>query len=116
MGDDVKLLKVIIEYCGRIRNAMARFGDDEEDFLGDPEYQYACSFCITQIGETIKRLSQKVTDGHPEIPWDKIAGMRDFLAHRYGSVNLSTVWVTIKERIPELKDVCEAILGELKVS
>jgi len=114
MGNDIKLLKTIIKYCKGIENAMNRFGSDEEDFLDDPEYQYTCSFCIIQIGETVKRLSAQTIEEHPETPWSKIAGMRDLIAHEYGNINLNIVWITINERIPVLKDACEKILRELE--
>ena len=116
MGNDAKQLKTIIKYCDGIKNAINRFGDSERTFLNDFDYQYTCSFCIAQIGETVKRLSQKITEEHPEIPWSKIAGMRDLIAHEYGGINLNVVWVTIKERIPELKDTCESILEKLEKS
>jgi len=114
MGNDLKLLKIIIKYCKGIENAVNRFGDDEGVFLEDSDYQYTCSFCITQIGEAVKRLSPKITEDHPEIPWNKIAGMRDFIAHEYGNINLNVVWITIDEKIPELKYTCEKILKELE--
>jgi len=116
MNDDMKVLKLIIKYCEGIENAMNRFGRDEEDFLGDTEYQYTCSFCLTQVGEMVKRLSARITEEHPEIPWNKIAGMRDIISHEYGKVNMNIVWITINERIPALKDTCEKILRQLEMT
>ena len=112
MDNDAKVLKQIVKYCEGIENAMERFGSDEEDFLDDIEYQYTCSFCITQIGEMVKRLSAKTTERHQEVPWSKIAGMRDVIAHEYGNVNLNIVWITANERVPTLKSTCEEILRE----
>ncbi len=31
-----------------------------------------------------------------------MAGMRDFLIHRYFDVNLTTVWETVREELPPL--------------
>jgi uncharacterized protein with HEPN domain len=92
---------------------MDRFGNDEDSFLEDVEYQYTCSFCIAQIGEIVKRLSFEVTEKYKEISWSKIAKMRDFLSHSYHNINLSTVWKAISRDVPSLKEVCEKILKDI---
>jgi uncharacterized protein with HEPN domain len=37
---------------------------------------------IEIIGEATKRLSQQFRNKYPEIPWRKMAGMRDKLIHK----------------------------------
>jgi uncharacterized protein with HEPN domain len=61
------------------------------------------------IGEAIKRAlaSQPdlvITDTK------KIIGMRNILAHGYDMVSPSTLWVTIKKSLPELKTEVEQLL------
>jgi uncharacterized protein with HEPN domain len=41
-------------------------------------------------------------DAHPEIPWQKIVGMRHRLVHDYLHVDLDILWTVIIERVPEL--------------
>ena len=113
MDSDISLLQIIVRYCTDIENAMDRFGNDEDSFLEDIEYQYTCSFCIAQIGEVVKRLSPELTGRYREISWDKIAKMRDFLNHSYHSINLSTVWKAISRDVPSLKETCEKILRDI---
>lgn len=36
----------------------------------------------------------------PDIPWTKMAGMRDVLIHNYMGVDLKTVWKVATERLP----------------
>jgi len=50
MGKDIFPLKNIIGYCEDIKDAIDRFGG-EEDFAEDRHYRDLCSFYISQIGE-----------------------------------------------------------------
>jgi uncharacterized protein with HEPN domain len=59
-------------------------------------------------------LSRELRAKHREIPWREIAGMRDKLIHEYFGVNLELVWVTIKNKLPELKNQILEILKELE--
>jgi uncharacterized protein with HEPN domain len=63
------------------------------------------------IGEATKNLSVATTGNSPEVPWRDMAGMRDVLIHQYFGVDLSAVWDTVKQDIPELKQ-CLAKLIE----
>jgi uncharacterized protein with HEPN domain len=63
------------------------------------------------LGEAARRLDEAFRDAHPEIPWRKIAGLRDVLIHNYPGVNLESVWLISQEDVPELRKNLSAILG-----
>ena len=65
------------------------------------------------IGEATKHISEEVRIKYPEVPWKDMAGMRDVLAHEYFGVDEETVWLTAKEKIPQLKPLIEKILTEM---
>jgi len=54
------------------------------------------------MGEATKRLSGEFKASQPEIPWQKMAGMRDLLIHAYNQVDLDEVWLTVARDVPEL--------------
>ena len=83
---------------------------DRESFLSDHKTQLAVIRCLEVMGEAVKRLSEDVQKAYPDIPWSKIAGMRDILIHAYGSVNLDEVWGTVKQDIPALISSLEEII------
>lgn len=55
------------------------------------------------IGEATKRLSKDFRAENQEIPWKKIAGMRDILIHDYLGIDIYSVWNAIEQNLPELK-------------
>jgi len=103
---------IFIKYIMENINEIELFvkGVTKESFLENKEKQYAIIRAIEIIGESVKSLPNSFRKEHSEIPWVKIAGMRDKLMHHYFGVNLNTVWKVIKEDLPVLKKKIESIL------
>lgn len=80
------------------------------DFLLTPsgmEKLDAACMVLIAIGESIKNLD-KITDGqllptYPAIPWKRVMGMRDVIAHHYFDVDAEVVYGVIAKEIEPLK-------------
>ena len=59
-------------------------------------------FRLIQVSENSKRLSESFKEAHSNIPWKAIYGFRNRIVHDYGHVDLSVVYATIKNDVPEL--------------
>jgi uncharacterized protein with HEPN domain len=83
-----------------------------ETFMSTSHWQDAVIRQLEIIGEATKRLSPEVRRRYPDIPWKRIAGLRDVLIHDYLGVDISLVWQITETYLPELKHQIEAILTE----
>jgi uncharacterized protein with HEPN domain len=84
-----------------------------EELEGDQRTQYALQRAFEIIGEVTKQVNDALREQHPEIPWRKMAGMRDMLIHGYFAVDLEIVWDTIHERFPREKLRLQQIMEAL---
>lgn len=91
----------ILECCGQIRAYTN--GLDKSGLAANRMAYDAVLRNIEIIGEATKRIPSDVRDQMPRIEWSKIAGMRDWLAHGYFSVNPDIVWNVVEDRLPELE-------------
>lgn len=109
-------LPVVWHTLNKIELAISRLQErtaainDVNDFLLTPsgmEKLDAACMVLIAIGESIKNLD-KLTEGHllptyPSIPWKRVMGMRDVIAHHYFDVDAEVVYGVIAKEIEPLK-------------
>jgi uncharacterized protein with HEPN domain len=84
----------------------------ENEFYSNLQLQDALVRRLEIIGEAVKNVDDGFKNKHPQIPWKKIAGMRDVVAHEYFGVKLDRVWDVVKEDLPRLKQQILLIMEE----
>lgn len=81
-----------------------------DSFESDEKTTSAVLHQISIIGEATKRLSNELRSKESQVPWKKMAGMRDILIHVYESIDYKQVWEVIQKDLPDLlKDISEII-------
>jgi uncharacterized protein with HEPN domain len=82
-----------------------------ETFTEDKKTVNAVIRSLEVLGEATKSIPISFRQKHPDIPWSKMAGMRDVLIHDYMGVDLKTVWKVAQERLPELKPMLQKLIS-----
>ena len=105
------IIQKMINYIEDVQKFI--IGIDAKQFLDDKKTITACAFTVSQIGELVKEISDETIKKYDYIPWNSIKGMRNRIVHDYENVDLSVLWGTINQCLPELKDkLKEIILNE----
>ena len=67
-----------------------------EEFVKDTKTVDAVIRNLEIMGEAAKHIPKRVKEGHADIDWKAMAGMRNILTHEYFGVRLGIIWKTIR--------------------
>ena len=54
------------------------------------------------VGEAARHLDDETAAQMPDVPWSRLRGMHNFLAHEYRHVRAEVIWRTLEIDIPPL--------------
>jgi uncharacterized protein with HEPN domain len=100
MRDEKERILDILEAIERIQKYAAKGRDA---FEHDELIQNWIVHHLQVIGEAAANISEEFTNTHPEIPWQKIIGMRNILVHHYFGIDLNVVWSAVENDLPLLE-------------
>ena len=109
--------RVLLDYLKDILDAI----NDIENFVKDIDYKIftldhmrrnAVVRSLEIIGEASKNIPEELRNQYKDIPWKRMAGMRDKLIHGYFGVDYESVWAAVKGPIPEIKQPLEKMIKE----
>lgn len=86
-------------HIDRIKRAIEKIGSylrDKKvgDLDSDPVLYDAVLMELLLIGEEANRISDDYCVAHPEIPWQKMVGLRNRITHDYFRIDPKIVWET----------------------
>ena len=93
-----------------ILHAIDQIAKRSAEQLPDAALHDALCFQLLVIGEAVKHLDAVDRAAAPEVPWQKIAGLRDVLVHEYFRIELSRIRDIVERDIPALRAAIEQLL------
>jgi uncharacterized protein with HEPN domain len=82
------------------------------NFQTDTEKQDAVIRRIEIIGEATAHLTEETRRAIPKLPFRKMRGMRNIVAHNYANVDVRIVWEVATVHVPEVRAVLEGFFAE----
>lgn len=93
--DILESIRLIEDYIGNI---------SKEDFGINQELRDSVTRRLEIIGEAVRNIPNNFRERYPEVPWRKIAGLRDIIIHAYFNIDLDITWDIIEKDLPDLKE------------
>jgi uncharacterized protein with HEPN domain len=72
-----------------------------EAFTANDEKRAAVERQVFVIGEAAARLPDEWKQHRPQVPWRKIVGLRNLLAHGYWAIDAEELWDIARNKVPE---------------
>ena len=102
----------MLEYCNDIYDDCLRLGNSYEVFKNDRLLQKAVTMSMLQIGELTTHLSDEFKDlTNNEKDWRNLKGLRNIVAHQYGSIQFDLIWQIKENDIPMIMDFCQKYIS-----
>ena len=110
MSRDVRLfLEDIVACCDKIGRYTV--GLTSEQFRSDEKVIDAVARNLELIGEATKRLPDDLRGRYQDVPWRKMAGLRDVIVHGYFGVDVRLLWDIVQRDVPTVRYKVAAILA-----
>ena len=99
----------ILEAIERVRHVL---GDRTlEAFEADWERQWLVERGVEIVSEASRHLPPELKARHPDIPWQKVAGIGNVLRHNYENIAAEIMWKLARNDLDALEAVCREERG-----
>ena len=84
-------------------------GVDFVQFSSDWRTRYIIERCLQIISEASRSIPDDLKAQHPAIKWIGVRDIGNVLRHEYASVSPSLIWNVVRDELPKLRAVIEAM-------
>ena len=110
---DIKLLLTDILVAGNKAVKKARSASLEE-LIENEDLQAYLLWHIQVVGEAVSKLPIEYRNQQPQIPWQKMIGMRNVIVHGYFRLKWEIVWDAATNHLPTVLPKIHDELEKLK--
>lgn len=81
-----------------------------EEYLGDLNFRkFKMNYLVVDavirnfgiIGEASKNVPKEIQEKYPGIPWKKMYGLRNLIAHEYFGIDYEMIWEIARNNLPQ---------------
>jgi uncharacterized protein with HEPN domain len=83
-------------------------------FDQDEVLQAAVVRWVEIVGEAARSMSPELLEAHPQVPWRRIAAMRNLLVHAYFEIDTDAVWFAVTNELSGLEIQLRSILQRME--
>jgi len=110
-SNDLLYLLNILEYIGKIRKYTEKANNADELFdLNDQMNLNASLTLLSNIGENVSKITEKLRQEYSNIEWQQIKNVRNRIVHDYTGIDLAIVYEIITNDLKILKHDIEKII------
>lgn len=102
----------MIEFAERVLSYTE--GMDQDGFVADARTYDTTLRNIELIGEAARRVPEGVQEAYPDIPWRRIIGTRNRVAHGYLGIDDDVIWDIFQTEVPVLLDKLRPLMQSAK--
>ena len=94
-----------------------------EEYIGDLDFRkFKMTYLVVDavvrnfeiLGEASKKIPTNIQDKYPEIPWKKMYGLRNLIAHEYLGIDYEMIWEIAKNNLPQNREDLVRIIEKEK--
>ena len=109
LDSDIRNIEEALFSLNRISEYLQGLSN-KDAFTADFKTHDAVLLQFIVLGESCKRMSEKLKVDNPHIDWRGANDFRNFLAHGYFGISEDVVWSVIQFHLPQLKKDLENLL------
>lgn len=98
--DDAARVWDIVKYARQLIE-MAE-GRSYDEFVSDMQFRLAAERCVEIIGEAAGNVTRECRDRFPDIPWQRIVGLRNIIVDGYAELDHERLWKVIEDDVTTL--------------
>lgn len=98
--NDYAYLGDMLDYARRAHAKVAGLAVEEWD--ADEDVRLSVAYLVQIVGEAASHVTDATRQSLPQLPWERIVGMRHRLVHGYGTVKPEIVWEVATTALPPL--------------
>ncbi|MEZ6233517.1 MAG: HepT-like ribonuclease domain-containing protein [Phycisphaerales bacterium] len=87
-------------------------GRSRVDLDTDHMLRRALKDCIPEIGEAAYHVTDEGRASVPDLPWEKMVGMRHILVHAYFELDNDAIWKVASTELEVLRDTLIEAMGD----